>query len=138
MSKFGWCLMVGLVACAGDKEDEDDDEVGASAGCAAMCTDLADTYGLLTTGGEPDTELPGWSTGEYSETEYLTFCDGAPSTDSCDSCTEWYYEQFLEAARISGSCNIHYGHDGQSWDTGELAYATDECAMICAGSGLDF
>ncbi len=133
-----------MMAACGDKPATDDSAPDlAWRPCRTWCEDRADIYGQLTAGsaGATDRSAPGWSTGDYDADEYLVSCTAAPENDRCETCTGWYFSDYLEPADIAAPCDFVYRPgpaQAVGLDADEMAAHTAECEQQCADYGLAY
>lgn len=139
--RHGLLLVSFAAACHPDDSVRSRDSVDLTwRPCRTWCEDLVDTYGALTSSDADPTGLPGWETGTWDPDAYLASCAAAPETDSCDLCTAFYFEAYLQPARIAGACDFRYrpGPAGAAaLDAATLAAREAECAEACEDYGLD-
>lgn len=113
---------------------------GGNDACYQYCADRASLYpDLIEEGGADPTGLPGYGGGtEFSEDAYLDTCGNAPADRTCEGCTEWYYETFLEPTNITSSCDEIYGRADSALPDDVLAEMEDDCYDTCEAAGLSF
>jgi hypothetical protein len=132
-----------LAAC-GDKDPAGADDSGPDLTwrpCRTWCEDLADTYGALSTSasGPQDTSLPGWSTGSFDPDAYAATCVAAPEDGQCESCTGFYFTNYLQPIGVAGSCDFVYRPgpaQAAALDEATLAARASECEASCDDYGL--
>lgn len=126
----------------GDKHAGDDDTADYTYyPCATWCVDTGAGYGQLTAGteGAANGSLPGWSTGVFDADAYEASCATAPDDRSCEVCSGWFFEQYLQPAHIAGACDYAYRPteaQAGGMDPGELAARLSECESTCEDYGL--
>lgn len=97
-----------LMAACGDHPANDDDAPDLTWWpCRTLCEDRADVYGQRTAGraGATDRSAPGGSTGGYDVDEYMARCTAAPEDDRCETCSGWYFSDYLAPAGIAAAWN---------------------------------
>jgi len=109
---------------------------GCGRPCEGYCVNLSVVYEDLGQGQET-TGLPGWHNDAFDASAYEAACEEAPSGRSCEECTAWYQEVFLEPMNISSSCDSAYGRYDED-DPEYAALAEEECEQTCRAEGMRY